>query len=45
LLCEVWCRNYLHLLDTLDFVRAIENVGVVQSNTYLEILKEDYRLG
>jgi len=45
LVCEVWCRNYPHLLEILDTVRAIDNVGVVQSNTYLEILKEDYRLG
>lgn len=45
LVCEVWCRNYPHLLEILDSVRAIDNVGVVQSNTYLEILKEDYRLG
>jgi Lrp/AsnC family transcriptional regulator for asnA, asnC and gidA len=45
LVCEVWCRNHPHLLEILDSVRSIANVGVVQSNTYLEILKEDYRLG
>ncbi len=45
LICEVWCRDYEHLLATLDTVRAIDDVGVIQSNTYLEILKEDYRLG
>jgi Lrp/AsnC family transcriptional regulator for asnA, asnC and gidA len=44
LICEVWCRNYEHLLNTLDTVRSIEDVSAVQSNTYLEILKEDYRL-
>ena len=43
--CEVWCRNYEHLLNTLDIVRGFDDIGVVQSNTYLEILKEDYRLG
>jgi hypothetical protein len=42
---EVWCRDNEHLLATLDTVRALDGVGVVQSNTYLEIIKEDYRIG
>jgi Lrp/AsnC family transcriptional regulator for asnA, asnC and gidA len=43
--CEVWCRDNEHLLATLDTVRALDGVGVVQSNTYLEIIKEDYLIG
>jgi Lrp/AsnC family transcriptional regulator for asnA, asnC and gidA len=45
LVCEVWCRDNEHLLETLDTVRALDGVGVVQSNTYLEIIKEDYLIG
>jgi Lrp/AsnC family transcriptional regulator for asnA, asnC and gidA len=45
LVCEVWCRHNEHLLATLDTVRALDGVGVVQSNTYLEIIKEDYLIG
>ncbi len=42
---EVWCRDNAHLLDTLDTVRSIEGIGALVSNTYLEIEKEEYRLG
>jgi DNA-binding Lrp family transcriptional regulator len=42
---EVWCRDNEHLLDTLDTIRTLEGVGTVVSNTYLEIEKEEYRLG
>ena len=42
---EVWCRDNAHLLDTLDSIRSLEGVGSLVSNTYLEIEKEEYRLG
>jgi len=42
---EVWCRDNAHLLDTLDVVRSLDGVGSLVSNTYLEIVKEEYRLG
>jgi DNA-binding Lrp family transcriptional regulator len=42
---EVWCRDNAHLLDTLDSIRSLDGVGAVVSNTYLEIEKEEYRLG
>lgn len=45
LVCEVWCRDNLHLLETLDVVRSLDGVGLVQSNTYLDIMKEDYLIG
>jgi len=43
-LCEVWCRDNDHFLDTLDSVRMLEGVADVQTGTYLEIVKEEYRL-
>jgi DNA-binding Lrp family transcriptional regulator len=42
---EVWCRDNAHLLDTLDAIRSLEGVGSLVSNIYLEIEKEEYRLG
>jgi len=45
LVCEVWCRDNEHLLETLDTIRGLDGVGLVQSNTYLEIIKEDYLIG
>jgi len=42
---EVWCRDNAHLLDTLDSIRSLEGVSSLVSNTYLEIEKEEYRLG
>lgn len=45
LVCEVWCRDNDHLLETLDTIRSLDGVGLVQSNTYLEIMKEDYLIG
>ena len=41
---EVWCRDNAHLLDILDAIRALDGVGAVVSNIYLEIEKEAYRL-
>ena len=43
--CEIWCRNNEHLLETLVTVRALDGVGVVKSNTCLEIINEEYRIG
>jgi DNA-binding Lrp family transcriptional regulator len=42
---EVWCRDNAHLLDTLDAIRLLDGAGALVSNTYLEIEKEEYRLG
>lgn len=42
--CEVWCRDDVHFLDTLDAVRTIKGIANVQTGTYLEIVKEKYRI-
>lgn len=41
---EVWCRDNDHFLDTLDSIRTIDGIAEVQTGTYLEIVKEHYRL-
>jgi Lrp/AsnC family transcriptional regulator for asnA, asnC and gidA len=45
LVCEVWSRNARHLLDILDAIRSVDRVIDVESATYLEIVKEQFRLG
>lgn len=42
--CEVWCRDEEHLLDILDEVRSVPGITDVESATYLEIVKEQFRL-
>ena len=42
--CEVWCRDDDHFLDTLDSIRVLKGVADVQTGTYLEIVKEKYRI-
>ncbi len=41
---EVWCRDDEHFLDTLDGIRMLDGIADVQTGTYLEIVKEQYRL-
>jgi DNA-binding Lrp family transcriptional regulator len=45
LACEVWSRDDSHLLDILDNVRSVDRVVDVESASYLEIVKEQFRLG
>lgn len=42
--CEVWCRDNEHFLDTLDGIRTLDAIADVQTSTYLEIVKERYQL-
>jgi DNA-binding Lrp family transcriptional regulator len=45
LMCEVWCRDDAHLVQTLESVRAIPGARRVGSAPYLSIIKEQYRVG
>jgi len=44
LACEVWSRNRAGLLETIDDIRSLAQVGVVSTHTYLEVAKEQYRV-
>jgi DNA-binding Lrp family transcriptional regulator len=44
IVCEVWCRDNRHLLQTLDEIRAMPGVGTVESGTFLEVVKQEYRI-
>ncbi len=44
IVCEVWCRDNRHLLQTIDEIRAFPGVGTVESGTFLEVVKQEYRI-
>ncbi len=44
LVCEIWSRDRADLLRTVDQIRAIDEVGVVSTHTYLAVTKEQYRV-
>lgn len=44
LVCEIWSRDRADLLRTIDHIRAINEVGVVSTHTYLAVTKEQYRV-
>jgi DNA-binding Lrp family transcriptional regulator len=44
IISEVWCRDNRHLLEILDEIRALPGVRTVESATFLQVVKQEFRI-